>query len=121
MNYFLLAFKKYAKFSGRSTRPEYWYFNLFSVLMQIFLSALIILTAQMSQELSLVVNIIYLLFSLSIFIPSIAVGFRRMHDIGESGWMLFINLIPLFGFIWYIVLLCTKSDEGANKYGPATK
>jgi uncharacterized membrane protein YhaH (DUF805 family) len=64
------------------------------------------------------INIVYGLF---VFLPSLAVSVRRMHDVGKSGWMLFINLIPILGWIYYIVLLCRDSEPGDNQYGPNPK
>ena len=62
-----------------------------------------------------------LLYNLLILIPSLAVAVRRLHDIGKSGWMLFIGLIPLVGAIWLLILLLRDSEAGENKYGPNPK
>jgi uncharacterized membrane protein YhaH (DUF805 family) len=51
-------------------------------------------------------------------VPSLALGARRLHDIGRSGWMQLILFIPIIGFIWLIVLFATKSSTEDNKYGP---
>lgn len=64
---------------------------------------------------------IYGLYLLAILIPSIAVGVRRLHDIGKSGWFMFIVLIPIVGGIWLLVLYCTDSEPGENEYGPNPK
>ena len=61
------------------------------------------------------------LYMLAVLIPGIAVGVRRLHDVGKSGWMLLIGFIPLIGAIWLIVLLATDSNPGDNKYGPNPK
>jgi uncharacterized membrane protein YhaH (DUF805 family) len=61
------------------------------------------------------------LYSLAVLVPSIAVGVRRMHDIGKSGWWLLISLIPLIGAIWLIVLLATEGNQGSNQYGADPK
>ena len=114
MNYYLLVLKKYAVFSGRSQRAEYWYFVLFNLIISIILG---IISAVVSDDFS----ILGLLYSLAVLIPGIAVGVRRLHDIGKSGWMLLIALIPLIGTIWLIVLLATDSNPGDNKYGPNPK
>ena len=53
--------------------------------------------------------------------PSLAVAVRRLHDIGKSGWMLLIGLIPLVGAIWLLILLLRDSEAGENKYGPNPK
>jgi uncharacterized membrane protein YhaH (DUF805 family) len=64
---------------------------------------------------------IYLLYVLAMFIPGVAVVVRRLHDVGKSGWMYFIVLIPIIGAIWLIVLLFTESQQGENKWGPNPK
>jgi uncharacterized membrane protein YhaH (DUF805 family) len=51
----------------------------------------------------------------------LAVGIRRLHDVGKSGWWLLISLIPLIGAIWILILLCTDSNPGENGFGPSTK
>lgn len=64
---------------------------------------------------------LYILYALGLFIPAIAVMVRRLHDVGKSGWWWLINLIPLVGAIWFLVLMCTDSNSGDNKYGPSPK
>ena len=61
------------------------------------------------------------LLSLALFIPGLAVGVRRLHDVGKSGWFTFIVIIPLFGVIWLLVLACTEGNHGDNQYGPDPK
>lgn len=108
------CFDKYATFTGRARRPEYWYFVLFSFVASLILS---IVDATMFGLEGL--SPLSTLFSLAILVPSLAVGARRLHDIGRSGWWQLIILIPLIGFIVLIVFLATRGDEEANKYGPA--
>ena len=66
-------------------------------------------------------GLFYLLYVLAISILSLAVVVRRLHDIGKSGWMILISLIPLIGQIWILVLLITDSKQGENKWGPNPK
>jgi uncharacterized membrane protein YhaH (DUF805 family) len=61
------------------------------------------------------------LYALAIILPALAVAVRRLHDIGKSGWWLFITFVPLVGSIWYLVLLATDSQPGENEYGPNPK
>ncbi|MDY0077004.1 MAG: DUF805 domain-containing protein [Bacteroidales bacterium] len=61
------------------------------------------------------------IYSLALIIPSLAVAVRRLHDVGKSGWMILIGLIPLIGFIWLLVLMVTDSKPGENQYGPNPK
>ena len=64
---------------------------------------------------------LYGIYLLAIILPSLAVAVRRLHDIGKSGWMILISLIPLIGGIWLLVLLVTDSNSGDNQYGPNPK
>lgn len=107
MNFFLDALKKYADFSGRSRRSEYWYFVLFNFL--ISLVAGFIDGAIGFQVLGLIV-------SLALFIPGIAVSVRRLHDVGRSGWWLLIALTGI-GIIVLIVWHATDGEPGKNKWG----
>ncbi|MAJ32884.1 MAG: hypothetical protein CMC18_09645 [Flavobacteriaceae bacterium] len=66
-------------------------------------------------------GILYIIYALFVFIPGLAVAVRRLHDVGKSGWMLLIALIPLIGAIWLLVLYLTNSNPGENKYGPNPK
>ena len=61
------------------------------------------------------------LYTLFIILPSLAVGVRRLHDTGKSGWWLLISLIPLLGGIWLLVLLVSDSQGDQNEYGPNPK
>ena len=104
----------YANFKGRASRSEYWrFYGITIVIAGIFnvLSALVMDTALAS-----VVGLISIVYNLAILLPSIGLAARRLHDIGKSGWMLLISLIP-FGIIYVIYLLAQKGDEGDNQYG----
>lgn len=114
MNYYLTVLKKYAVFKGRAARAEYWFFVLFNFIISIGLG---IISALLNDTF----NILGMLYALFILIPSIAVSIRRLHDVGKSGWMIFINLIPVVGVIWYLILVVGDSDSGENKYGPNPK
>ena len=113
MNYFLAVLKKYADFSGRARRSEYWYFILFFFIFSIALALFDLLLGTYV--------VFYSLFSLAMIIPSIAVGVRRLHDIGKSGWMYMISFIPLIGGIWLLILFCKPGVEGSNEFGPDPK
>lgn len=112
MQYYIDVLKKYAVFTGRASRAEYWYFVLFNVIISIVLG---IIDGMLSGGQGS--NTLGSLYSLAVFIPGIAVGVRRMHDINKSGWMLLVSLIPIVGWIWAIVLLATKGDTSKNQYG----
>lgn len=105
MNWYLKVLQNYATFSGRARRKEYWMFTLFSTIISIVLG---IVAAIINFEL------LSSLYSLAVMIPSIAVGVRRMHDVGKSGWFL---LIPIYN----LILACTDGEQGENAYGPDPK
>ena len=161
MNWYLQVLKKYAVFSGRARRKEYWMYTLFCVIFGIV--AMIIdniagttfkYTYTMGDT-TIPVNVgygyIYAAYGLATFIPGIAVGVRRLHDVGKSGWFYLLCVLPLIvGYalifigiqnhliaalvlgvllallslglaIWLLVLFCTNGTPGENKYGPNPK
>jgi uncharacterized membrane protein YhaH (DUF805 family) len=106
------GFNNYVNFQGRARRSEYWFWVLFTFLLSIVAS---IIDGVLG---------IYLLAGLAMLatiLPSIAVGVRRLHDTGRSGFWLFIALIPLVGAIVLIIFYVSDSQPGANKYGPNPK
>ena len=112
---------KYATFSGRASRSEYWwaylgYFVIATVL-QIFalVGGIILIDA---GELALLPTLIALVGIVALIIPTIAVSVRRMHDTGKSGWMLLILIIPCIGFILWIVWMVEDGQAHDNAYGP---
>ncbi len=130
MNWYLMVWNKYAEFSGRSRRTEYWMFVLFNVL-AVFVLAIIggagIAMTQGSNS-AILFFIPLCLYSLAAIIPSLAVATRRFHDIGKSGGLLalliLLGIIPIVGFVTaiiQIVFLCTDSQPGPNQYGPNPK
>ena len=110
------AMRKYATFSGRSPRKEFWMFTLIYLIIGfvagIIDSALFGATAG-GETIGIVGGIV----ALAHLIPSIAVGVRRLHDIGRTGWWMLIAFIPLLGFIVLLVFFCFNSEEGENQYG----
>jgi len=119
MNWFLVVLKKYATFSGRAQRAEYWWFYLISTLIIIGLSVIDQATGTLDGETGL--GVLSTLYSLAVLIPSIAVGVRRLHDTGRSGWWLLIGLIPVIGSIVLIVFFVLDSEPGDNAYGANPK
>ena len=113
MNWYLGCWKKYAEFSGRTRRQEFWMFVLFN-----FLAALV---AGFLDGLLGTGGALYGLYSLAVLIPSLAVGVRRLHDTGRSGWWLLLPLIPLVGGIILLVFFCIESKPGANRFGANPK
>ncbi len=113
MEWYLKALRQYADFEGRARRKEYWMFTLFNLIFAIL--ALVI------DGLIGTGAILYFIYVLATLIPNLSVSVRRLHDVGKSGWMYLIALIPLVGFIWLLVLLVTDSEPGDNIYGPNPK
>lgn len=121
MNWFLLALKNYAGFSGRARRKEYWMFALFSYIVLIAAMILDNILGFNFSSLSMPYGALYCITGLLLFLPSLAVGVRRMHDINKSGWMLLVSLIPLAGGIWLLILLIKEGTQGENQYGADPK
>lgn len=113
MEWYLKVLKNYAVFNGRARRTEYWMFFLFNAIITIILSFL-----QSFADLGTVLTGIYGLLTL---LPNLAVGARRLHDSGKSGWWLLIGLIPFIGTIILIVFFCLDSEEGDNRFGASPK
>lgn len=119
MNWYLKVLKQYADFSGRARRKEYWMFALFNL---IFIIVAMILDNVLGLTLGeLPYGVFYFLYALAVLIPGLAVSVRRLHDVGKSGWMILISLIPIVGGIWLLVLMLTDSNPGDNQYGANPK
>jgi uncharacterized membrane protein YhaH (DUF805 family) len=113
INYFkVVVFEKFATFTGRARRAEYWYFVLANIILSVILTYVDISvgTYNMDSGNGLLSSIL----SLVLLIPSLAVAVRRMHDVGKSGWFI---LIPIYN----LILAVTEGEKGSNKYGPDPK
>lgn len=113
------VFSKYATFTGRARRSEYWWFCLFYA---------VVLIAAMILDNAMGLNFdysfygpIYSIVGLAFFIPSLAVTIRRLHDIGKSGWNILWGIIPIIGAIILLVWAVTDSQVGPNRYGDSPK
>lgn len=107
--------KKYADFTGRAPRAEYWWFVLLYVVGYFVASILDSILSLGSMFYAY--GPITLLFLLAILVPSLAVGARRLHDTDRSGWWLLIGLIPLIGAIVLLVFFVSEGTQGSNQYG----
>jgi uncharacterized membrane protein YhaH (DUF805 family) len=112
MDYFIDGVKKYAVFSGRTGRKEFWMYVLFNLIFAIVIGIIANLIK---------FNFLSTIYSLALLIPSLAIGVRRLHDTNRSGWWMFIGLIPFIGAIVLIVFYVLESQPGENQYGPAAK
>lgn len=106
------GFNNFANMNGRAMRSEFWYWYLFYVVASGIVGGL---TTYL--DLGMVGSIL----SLALFIPTICVGVRRLHDIGKSGWYYLIWCIPIIGTIFMIIWGSTDSQPGPNQYGPNPK
>jgi len=119
MNWYIEALKKYAVFSGRARRREYWFFVLFSVIVTVVLTFIDNMIGLYDMETG--VGLLSAIYSLAVLIPSIAVGVRRLHDTNRTGWWLLISLIPAIGVIVLFIFFVLDSHPGDNEYGPNPK
>ncbi|MDX2548841.1 DUF805 domain-containing protein [Streptomyces sp. WI04-05B] len=108
MNYFLDVLKKYAVFSGRARRKEYWMFVLFAGIAYLALLAI-----------GYAIDMVWIAFvlELAILLPALGVAVRRLHDTNRSGWWILFGLVPLVGGITLLVFYCLDGDQGENQYG----
>ncbi|MCV6620690.1 MAG: DUF805 domain-containing protein [Cellvibrionaceae bacterium] len=111
MEYFMDALKRYADFSGRARRKQYWMFVLFYFIFSIVVSIVDSILGTM---------FLGMIFGLAMLVPSLAIGARRLHDTGRSGWWQLLLLIPLIGFIVLLVFYVQDSHPD-NDYGPNPK
>lgn len=130
MDWMLMPYRRYADFSGRSRRMEYWMFSLFQFLvlcaffLLIFIGGYSIDEYGGSGELGALgyVGIIGLvIFALGSFIPSLAVTVRRLHDQDKSGWWILIQFVPYIGGLIMLVLMFIDGTRGENRFGPDPK
>lgn len=112
MDWYLAVLKNYAGFGGRARRKEYWMFALFNFIAAAVLSAI---------GFAIDSQVPYYIYLVAVFIPSLAVVVRRLHDTGRSGWWILIAFVPLVGAIILLVFLCTEGARDVNEYGPNPK
>ncbi len=117
--------KRYAQFSGRSSRREYWMFTLFLILVALAWFMIYLSIGKDYERsgsdlsgLGLIWIGAAVLFFLGLVIPSIAVSVRRLHDVGLSGWLYLISFIPYIGGLFMLVIALIPGNTGHNKYGP---
>ena len=109
----------YTNFSGRARRQEYWYFTLINALISIAITFADALMGTYNPALG--AGFFGIIYGLAVFIPTLAVTFRRLHDTGRSGWWLLILIVPLLGALIMLVFLLLDSNSGPNRYGENPK
>ena len=123
MEWMILPLKRYAEFSGRSRRKEYWMFFLLTLLVTIGLG----IATGGEEGISGVVDedggisFVMIVFYIAILIPTVAVEVRRFHDQDKSGWFVLLNFVPFVGWLIVLVLMCLEGTKGENQYGPDPK
>lgn len=120
LDWMLMPLRRYADFSGRSRRKEYWMFLLGVVIAAIILS-IIEGVLGMSGMVGGVYGPLTLLLLLGVFIPALACQVRRFHDQDKSGWFVLLGFIPLLGGLIVLVFMCLEGTRGDNQYGPDPK
>jgi uncharacterized membrane protein YhaH (DUF805 family) len=108
MEWYLKVLRQYADFTGRARRREYWMFTLFNLIIAVVLLLL---------DYGLGTGFLNMVYSLAVLLPSLAVGARRLHDIGRSGWWQLLGLIPIIGTIILIVWAATDGSPEPNQWG----
>lgn len=128
MKWYFIVLSRYAVFSGRATRSEFWYFVLFNIIFGVVinlivavpLAMLMIASGANEDGATALAELPGLLYLLAVIIPSIAVSVRRLHDSGKSGWWWFLSVVPVLAFV-LLVFYALDSEPGDNKYGPNPK
>jgi uncharacterized membrane protein YhaH (DUF805 family) len=127
MEWMLMPLKRYADFSGRSRRKEYWMFVLFTTIVMVALFAIVAMLGGGLEGMAegggifAGAGLIVLLFALALIVPSIAVQVRRFHDQDKSGWFVLLNLIPYVGGLIVLVFMFLEGTRGPNRFGPDPK
>jgi uncharacterized membrane protein YhaH (DUF805 family) len=104
------GFSNYVNFSGRAQRSAYWWWALFYFI--------VLIVAEILDSVIFGSPVLYLIITLALLLPTIALGVRRLHDTDRSGWWLLIAFIPLIGAIVLIVFFVQKGTTGPNRFGP---
>lgn len=127
MEWMIMPLKRYADFSGRSRRQEYWMFFLLQMIIYVVLITALVAIAvtngdQQEPPVAFWILVgVAVLVVLGLFIPNLAVQVRRMHDQNQSGWMILLGFIPYVGGIVMLVFMCIDGTRGPNKYGEDPK
>lgn len=113
MEWFIKVIKQYADFSGRARRQEYWMFFLFYIIFAVVIG---IIEGIVGSP-----GVLGMVYSLGLLIPSLAVGARRLHDTGRSGWWMLLLLVPLIGGLILLIFFVQEGEAEENSYGADPK
>jgi uncharacterized membrane protein YhaH (DUF805 family) len=103
------ALQKYALFHGRARRREFWLFTVVNIVVTVAL------------QLVVKSDVPYIVYSLAVTLPTLAVTVRRLHDTAHSGWWLLIGVVPIVGQIVLLVFLVSRGEDGVNRFGQDPK
>jgi uncharacterized membrane protein YhaH (DUF805 family) len=122
MEWYLRVWQRYAEFSGRSRRMEYWMFSLIHFVILLVLCAGIAGFGLAKQPMvGATLSLIAGAYGLAALVPSLALCVRRLHDIDKSGWWILIGLVPAVGGIVLLVMAALAGTPGANQFGSDPK
>ena len=107
----------YANWDGRASRSEYWWFFLFTFILQLIALPIDIVVFGYDMMDPAAFQIVGTIAGLALFLPSLCVLVRRLHDLGKSGWWFLIALIPFLGIIVLLVFMVTEGEQLPNQYG----
>lgn len=119
MSWYIEALKRYAVFSGRARRKEYWFFVLFNLIVAVVLAIIDMLLGTFSSSSN--IGLLSGIYSLAVIIPTLAVAVRRLHDTDRSGWWILISFVPFIGSIVLLVFYVMDGTPGQNRFGPNPK
>ncbi len=122
MSWYLQVWQRYAEFTGRSRRMEFWIFFLYNVVILLVLYLASVGFALVNQpEMGASMYFIYFAYALVALVPCVACTVRRLHDIGKNGWWVLLVLVPIIGALALLAMMTLDGNHGPNQYGPDPK
>lgn len=118
LGYWLGCFRKYATFSGRARRAEYWWYTLFTTILYAAFIGIGVAIDGATDGSGVAPGVVIFVFIVGVFLPSLAVTFRRLHDAGMTGAFFLLGVIPAIGGIILLILTVLPGNPGPNQYGP---
>ncbi|PNE23873.1 hypothetical protein BHU16_10325 [Tannerella sp. oral taxon 808] len=115
-NFKSVVMDQYTQFRGRASRAVFWQYILVYAVISIAFSLLIDLLSDVRAVYYILV-VLYCLIALALLAPTLAINVRRLHDIGKGGGWIFVNLIPIIGGLWYLILMIKEGEPQSNRFG----